>query len=286
MLTDGNSSRRVIESLVKTKLLNEGSGLILGSFGFWEADQNGILTFAEDQLEESTDKYEYESYSIIKFLKIMLNCEFVDDSELLRDYLESLTDNHHAKSDFLLLNVQNNLKVRVGNINKSQISIQKPIIYPGNLLEKPNSPRTDIRLSIADGSTNPGYGNSAYSDLIKQGAYYAIKLAESQNYLENYDVKVTHTDCGAEVYNSTFMNSCFKTLKNDLGVAHMTSPFLITCFGTANEFLNLNISIPIISEYCRTPTTSNKAKYPNLIKLIKDIRFQIAPIVSFINILN
>ncbi|CAG9335587.1 unnamed protein product [Blepharisma stoltei] len=285
ILNEGNSAEKLVESLKKKNIFSSGCGIILGSKSLWNIKEDGVLAYIELGLENSVDNYSYEALAYAKFIKLILEFQDFSDSFKLRLFLEENTKNHHLQPKFSLINIQNSSKAKVGEIYQN-LSINDKIFFPGNSIVVPNSPISNITISMADGVTNPGYINSSYSYPVKWGAQFALSKIKETNILEGFEIIVQHTDCGAEVYSPTYSYSCFNKLKTQLGVGLLTTTTAPTCIGNILSLRKLGISIPHISENAPAPTLTNKKVYPEFMRVIKDSRYNAGVLFSLIATFN
>ncbi|CAG9309801.1 unnamed protein product [Blepharisma stoltei] len=281
ILNKGEVANFLVKSIKDANLFSLGTGIILGTKSWYNATETGLFGIVELGLENVTDSYSYEALGVEKIINIVLNCRQCSDIHDIRSYLEKNTINHRPISNFTVLNVKNSEKTKVGYIYDQQLVISKALVFIGNSSVIPNSPYTNITISISDGITNPGYSNSSYSDKMKEGAKYALMYAKNNNFIDGFAILVTHTDCGAEVYYPKFSLNCFTKLKNSLGVGLLTTPYLPTVIGNINSLRALNISIPQISEIATSPILMNKTTYPEFMRMTKDNRYNFA---GFLNL--
>lgn len=228
----------------------------------------------------------FEALAIKKIIKKIIDVSGLDLSENLKDYLDKNTENHRAPSEFTLFNNQNSISKVVGSIRNGNLTVTEDLIFPGGTTNYPNTYTTVINISLADGRFNPGYYESLYYPLLKEGAMYGLQQVNSENFLGNFQLTAKHTNCGAEVYYRNYSIECFKEIKKELGVAFLSSGFSGVCSGTISDFRELNISIPLISEICATPGLNDKTKYPEFFRVTKDIRFNSNVIVGILKIFN
>ncbi|CAG9336167.1 unnamed protein product [Blepharisma stoltei] len=286
ILANGESAKWLLQSLKEKNIFNFGSGIVLGSNSFWGTDENGILAYVEEGLENSFDYISYESLSCISFIRLILNFSEGQNRVSLRDLLEKETFEHHPLPRFSLLNVQNNKRVKVGEIFHNEVTISSQIIFPGNSTLFPNAPITSIPISMADGDTNPGFPNSSYGSVIKWGANYALEYIVSSHFFDGFEFQVAHTDCGADVYNATFAFNCFSKVKDRLGIGFLTSYASTTCIGYINTLRKLNVSIPHVSEFAPHVQLTDEAAFPEFMRVYKEQRFNVGVLFSLLSVFN
>ncbi|CAG9335588.1 unnamed protein product [Blepharisma stoltei] len=284
ILNEGKSAEKLVKSLKKKNVFGLECGIILGSKSLWSIKEDGVLAYVESELENSVDSYSYEILALTKFIKLILEFPGINDSLELKQFLEDNTENHHLKSKFSVINIKNSQKTKVGDIYH-ELALNGTIIFPGNSTVIPNSPTTNITISVADGVTNPGYTNSSYS-VIKTGAKYALSYIKEINFLDGFEILMHHTDCGAEVYSPSFSYNCFSKLKSQLGVGFLTTPAAPTCIGNIISLRRLGISIPHISENAPAPALTDKVAYPEFMRVIKDSRYNTGVLFSLLAVFN
>ncbi|CAG9309850.1 unnamed protein product [Blepharisma stoltei] len=280
LLTQGENTKKIIISLRTKYIFNAGSGIFLGSSSFSSnMTADGIIGFIESGLEKSIDYSSYEFIAYAKFISLILGFSSSFDQFALHNFLEKNTVKHCPVPNFSIINIQNYRRIIIGNLSNGSLNITSAPIFPGNTTTVPNSPFTYIPISIADGLTNPGYSNSTYK--TKEGAAYALTYIKEHNFFEGFEMSVTHTDCGADVFNSTYAIACFKALRTKLGVGYLTSPFPLTCVGSIMILRSLNVTIPHISEYSQSIYLSNSTVYPEFMRTIKELRYNIEVLLKF-----
>ncbi|CAG9309852.1 unnamed protein product [Blepharisma stoltei] len=284
ILNKGKAAKYLIKSITDANLLNLGTGIILGSKSWQNATENGLFGLVENGLEKAEEYYSYEVLGIEKLVNLVLSCNQCLDTKEIRNYLEKSAINHQPISNFTVLNVKNSEKVRIGYIFEQELVILESPIFIGNSSFIPNSPYTNLTISMSDGVTNPDYPNSLYSDKFKEGAKYALMCAKRDKFIDGFEILVTHTDCGAEVYNPKFSLSCFKKLKNNLGVGLLTAPVAPTALGNIASLRALNISIPHISEYATAEVLASKQNFPEFMRVTKDNRYNAEGVLNLFTI--
>ncbi|CAG9309851.1 unnamed protein product [Blepharisma stoltei] len=284
ILNKGETANFLLKSINNANLLSLGTGIILGSKSWQNATENGLFGLVESGLENAEDYYSYEVLGVEKIINLALSCNQCSDTSEIRNYLEKNTISHRPISNFTVLNAKNNKKVRIGYILEQELVILESPVFIGNSSLIPNSPYTNLTISMSDGITNPGYPNSLYSDKFKEGAKYALMCAKRDNFIDGFEILVTHTDCGAEVYSPKFLLNCFRKLKNELGVGLLASPYASTSIGAIISLRTLNISIPHISEYATAETLASKQNFPEFMRVTKDNRYNAIGILNLFTI--
>lgn len=280
----GQSAQKIINSLILKKLYKPGTGVILGSLGITDAYEDGLLIYVESGLESAQDFLHYQALAFTKMVKIISNLDPIDFHEDLRDKLEKMTQHHHPKAEYSLINIQNGQRIQVGEISNENLTVFEAIVFPGNTTEIPNGYKSSVTISMAIGTTNPGYFNSFYYPALKAGALAGLVMIKSKNLMGNFDLQVTKTDCGAELFYKPYSKPCFEAVKDQLGVVHMTTGFPSVCYGTITTFRELNISAPIISEFCAERVFSNKPQFPEFMRVMKNYGFNIRVLLNLANI--
>mmetsp|Transcript_23765 Transcript_23765/g.23538 ORF Transcript_23765/g.23538 Transcript_23765/m.23538 type:complete len:187 (+) Transcript_23765:292-852(+) len=186
----------------------------------------------------------------------------------------------------MLINTLNSTKIPSGSITAGNLTLTRPILFPGNSSVPPNSPYTNITVSMADGVTNPGAANSSTAHIIKDGARYAFSYLKETHFLDNFQISITHTDCGAEVFNASFAIQCFARLRRQLGIALITANYPLLCIGNIVSLRALNISIPHISENGAAGVLTSQETYPEFMRIIKDSRYNSAAFMAMASVLG
>ncbi|CAG9311407.1 unnamed protein product [Blepharisma stoltei] len=282
--SQGKSASKLVKSLKKKNLMINGTGIILGSRSWSDISENGIFGFIESGLEKAIDYYSYEALACVKLMDLILSFPSNNNNVFLRDFLERNTINHHPIPIFTIMNSDNSEKRSAGTLIDGVITWNNDLVFIGNSSSIPNSPTTQVNIWIADGSTNPGFGNSTLSNPIKQGARYALlSYAEKTHFLDGFDIILTHTDCGAEVYDPAFSLNCFSKIDNP-GVAFMTTPLPFTLIGNLISLKALNISMPVVSEYATPQALENEAEYPQFMRIAGYDLYHTSVLTTLINV--
>ncbi|CAG9322183.1 unnamed protein product [Blepharisma stoltei] len=266
----GNGAQKIVNSLETKDLYQKGTGVIIGSRGIWGADADGLLIYVESELEDAADYAHYEALACLKMLKIIDALSITVSNIELKEKLQSVTYEHQPIFNYSLINIKSSQKVKVGHIFDEELFLNKTLMFPGNTTKIPNTFVSYVNISMADGRTNPGTSSSWFYPALKAAARMAVNLANEQNYLGNFQIAVTHTDCGAESFTTSYSVPCFAALKNQMGVAHLTSGFPLACYGTIQAFRALKISIPMISELCGETIFNNQTTYPEFMRVMKN----------------
>ncbi|CAG9309848.1 unnamed protein product [Blepharisma stoltei] len=271
IINQDESAEKLIKSLKQKNLLK---GVVLLNQNLRNIWKNGLFSYIESGLENADNEYEKEAFAIVKILSKILS--YNDKSGDL-NYLSTA-----SFSNFTLINIQKDKQTNVGSIIDGKINITHSIIWPDESALIPNNPSTEIKISMADGITNPGFPNSPLTGkYIKNGALYALMYIKTTHFLDGFDISVTHTDCGANIYNASFSLNCFKNIKDRLGVGFLTNIFATVAVGNILSFRALNITIPHISDLVIAGTLTSKANFPEFIRISKDSRYIATIIVNF-----
>lgn len=242
------------------------------------------MVYVETELEGAESYAHYEALGCLKLLKIIDNLDFDSYSIDLRDRLIALMPLHHPSPSYSVINIQNSQRKVVGTIVNSFLNLTDEIIYPGGTSEIPNAYKTYINFSMAMGRTNPGYFDSFYYPFLKEGANASMFLVNNEHRLGNFELQYAETNCGAEVYYKPWSQPCLEAAKPILGVAHLTSAFPSVCAGTIESFRELNITIPIISEFCAETIFTNKTVFPEFMRVMKNYGFNIRILLNLASI--
>lgn len=303
LVEDSTFIEKILTSFKNTMMFIKGYGFVLSSNGIYGKLENGLLICVEKGLENASSYEEYEFLAIKNILDIIFAYE--GEMEILINYLEKKTHNHHLKPEFSIINIQNTEKIIIGSIYSDLSIYEKPMsvmttenqnldysnniemystsIFPGDSLDIPNS-KINITISIANGIKDPGYPDTYLVKLIKLGCLYAIRIAQNSGILSNFNINVQDTNCGATVYNQTYSLPCYSENKPKLGAVFLSSPIDSMCVGTLQDFRILNIPIPIISDRCSTPILSDKTLVPEFMRIIAPGSFASGVIASLTTI--
>ncbi|CAG9309810.1 unnamed protein product [Blepharisma stoltei] len=267
ILNQGKVAENLLKSLKQKNILTSGCGIILSSQGIWNLNENGILSYIESGIENATNKFNYEALAIVKFLNLVLKFPGNYDPFALREFLEINTADHYAVANFTVINIQNEQKVKVGEITEGILNFSSNLTFPGNSLTIPNSPYTNVSIWMGDGLTNPlGYPDSPYQ-AVKNGAKFGLIYAERTHLLDGFEILVIHTNCGAEIYDPTYSLNCFAKLKSTPGVGFLTSTYPLIIIGNLMTLKYLNISLPLISEYSPLGILGEKEMFPDFLRM-------------------
>ncbi|CAG9309838.1 unnamed protein product [Blepharisma stoltei] len=276
ILNHENGAQKLLKSLKEKNILGLESGIILKGENLGNITENGIWTYIERGLENSADSYMYELLAIEKFIDFVLGYDDIYDMNNLRQALEKATVRHHPVPDYSVINIQDYQKIVIGGIFNGIMSVLNDF----NII--PNSPFTNITISMADGDTNFGYPPSNYSSSAKIGAKYALFHIKSINFLDGFEILVTHVDCGAEYFTIPDSYDCLSNLTENFGVGFLTSIYTRTVISNILALRSLNISIPQISEYAPGTSLSDIEAYPEFMRVVKNRNYNVKVIVNLI----
>ncbi|CAG9335584.1 unnamed protein product [Blepharisma stoltei] len=281
----GEGATKIISSLKSKNLLTQGTGVLLASQSVWGLQGSGLVAVIESGLQNSTSYYNYEALAVEKFIRQVIS--FNEFSNIaIRELLEKNTVNHHPAQKFMLINTLNSTKIPSGSITSGNLTLTRPILFPGNSTIPPNSPYTNITVSMADGVTNPGSTNSSTSYIVKDGARYAFSYLQKIHFLDNFQISITHTDCGAEVYNASFSIQCFARLRRQLGIALISASYPLLCVGNIVSLRALNVSIPHISENGAAGVLASQQSYPEFMRIMKDSRYNSGAFIALASVFD
>ncbi|CAG9309846.1 unnamed protein product [Blepharisma stoltei] len=271
IINQDESAEKLIKSLKQKNLLK---GVVLLNQNLRNIWKNGLFSYIGSGLENANNEYEKEAFTIVKILSKILS--YNDKSEYLSHLLNGLSSN------FTLINIQKGKQTNVGSIIDGEINFSSSIIWPNGSSVIPNNPSTEIKISIADGITNPGFPKGPLTSMyIKDGAFYALMYIKQTHFFDGFDISITHTDCGAAVYSANFSINCFKSIKDKLGVGFLTNILAPVAIGNILSFRALNITIPHISDVVIAGTLTSKANFPEFIRISKDSRYIATILVNF-----
>ncbi|CAG9329577.1 unnamed protein product [Blepharisma stoltei] len=284
ILNSGQGSSMIIKSLGSKMMLENGYGVILGSDSIWGNFSNdGLVFYTEEGLEKAESDSHFEYLALEKILDKILQVIDYTTEEIIQ-ILEKQTISHHPEPSFSIINIQNGEKIKVGEVKNGKLLIENDMVYPGNSTSIPNMPKISITISLADGITDPGSADFTYLALIRQGNHYAFSVAYQSGLLRNFNLNIQSTDCGASVYDPTYSRPCFGRLKSNMGVVYLSSLYDNVCYGDILDFRALGISAPIISDGCAMPLFTNKAVFPEIMTVLKEMSYTAGLLPELANI--
>ncbi|CAG9331439.1 unnamed protein product [Blepharisma stoltei] len=264
---DKNISIGIQQALASSKILVNGTGILLVGKSSYESATEGALAIVEKDRETiiSNEKYLFEAIS--RMIYLLSNASNVGESLIL---LSKKCKNHYCVNDFSLLNIQNSQRKIVGSIVDGNAVLNNfSMIFPGNSVDVPKSQKKILYFSANDGTTNPGSPSMEIVTFYKRGFTLALQdMNNGIDILQNFQLKLNDFDCGASVYNEKFCYNCINKDKNRLGLAHIVSVTSSMAYGQIATMAKLNITIPLIGVISLDPGLSNSTKYPYFTRVI------------------
>ena len=270
IIIDTSPSLEVIESSLVSKKWNKpGTALIYSSRCLSKIKILGALQIIEGGTEGSKNFIEYHLSSILNLINqvpkaIESNSNiFTTRSEILNSL--KLYSNPQLK----IANFKPNLEI-IGNFDRlnGSVSINQPIIFPGNTSNFNSLSKSIIPISIANGTHDPYSSTSyTYAAYLFNGATYAVQRSNSNAEIENFEIELFPTDCGLFFYDALWYNNCFSKVVNNLGIGLITTLFRASIKGNIKTLRTLNKVVPNVSPLGVDTETNSKIDYPELVKL-------------------
>ncbi|CAG9331430.1 unnamed protein product [Blepharisma stoltei] len=260
LFADNNSSIEIQKNLKSSKMLTNGTGILLISESSYGSTIEGALAIVEKGKEtaESYEKYLY--LTILDMISLLSNASSYDDSLIM---LLEKCPNHYCVNGFSLVNIHENQRKFVGSITNGILMLNSSIVFPGNSVEIPISQKKYLYVSANDGTTNPDAAPSEFVILYNRGFASALKDMNTGNdILQNFQLKLNDFDCGAAVYNAAFNYNCINKDKDKLGLARIMASSSLLAYGEIATLAKLNITLPCIGALNVDSGLSNSTKYP------------------------
>ncbi|CAG9319519.1 unnamed protein product [Blepharisma stoltei] len=286
ILTDPLQSAYLQDSLKNADLLNSGTGIILDQKSGYNCEYEGALIITEKGHEFDSNTTEYLAKSIIDVISYLLdNISSESLNELVSLFDFYLPNNNSIKNEFSIVNIQNGERIVVGSIINSNVTVIKDLVFPGKTKNPPKSAKKVLKLSINDGTTNPGFAPSEGSQIRSMGSYIAAdKINEGTNILSNFQVSLYSFDCGVTIFNESFAKACFTKDADELGLAHFTGFGSAVAIGTLHLLPKLNMSIPCIGSTNMDPSLQSSASFPMYVRTIASSTY--GQLISLISIMG
>ncbi|CAG9328930.1 unnamed protein product [Blepharisma stoltei] len=270
IFTDNDNSLSIQTSLLSTKLIHTGDGILIGKDSYFEAIIEGALIIAEEGQEWSYSQEDYLSNSVSFIMSLLLSKEIsIMTNYQLANILHSVCEHRFCKSSFSLVNIWNGERIIVGSLNSSHISIEKKIFFPGNSTSIPISTKKVLNLSINGGPSNPAPSPPNYDvPLYARGSFMAVSMINRDSeILENFELNLFDFDCGATSYNAIAGAACFTKDIDHFGLAHISSYSSSVVISQLKTFKSLNITIPIVGSTSSAISLNSTAIYPSFIRV-------------------
>ncbi|CAG9331436.1 unnamed protein product [Blepharisma stoltei] len=266
LFTEKNKSIEIQETLSSSKMLINGTGILLIGESSYESSINGALAIVEKGREAVSSNESYLSVAILELINLLKNSSNINNCLLL---LSKTCPDHYCAHDFSLINIQNNQRKLVGTIKKENLVLNSVIEFPGDSFDVPTSQKKVLYISANDGTTNPGMAPTQAVELYKRGLTLAMKdMNDGINTLQNFQLKLNDFDCGASAYNADFNYNCIYKDKNKLGLARIMSLASVIAYGEMATLAKLNNTIPCVGYLNIDPGLSNSTKYPFYTRII------------------
>ncbi|CAG9331229.1 unnamed protein product [Blepharisma stoltei] len=263
LFTDSYESMILQNALISSKLMIVGNGILLGKESYYQTIVDGSLAITEAGQEFSFSNEDFLMNSI-NFIISLLNSSSVENSYQLKKSLDSVCVSHFCKSQLSLVNFHNGKRTIVGNLNTTNVSITKPIVFLGNSATVPISSKTILPISINAGTINPGGVPDLNVPIYARGASMVVSMVNQVelDILRNFQMSLFFFDCGATSYDPIYGYSCFKKDIDKFGLGHVGSFPSSVVIGTMATFNQLNVTLPVIGSCNSAPKLNSTELYP------------------------
>ncbi|CAG9316650.1 unnamed protein product [Blepharisma stoltei] len=257
---DKELSLELQKNLVSSKLIINGTGILLIEDGSYGSSTEGALAIVDKGKELTDSKENYLIDIISEMIDTLSN---ISSSYNIQKVLEERCINRHCVTEFSLINIQEAKRKIVGSIKNGKLSLNFPIIFPGSSTNIPISQKKVLFFSASNGSTDPGGNPVALVPINTRGIALAVKhMNTGTEILQNFQIKLSGFDCGVNIYNPDFCLSCFGKDINKLGLAHIGGLSSSMAMGDMITFKKLNRTTPLVSATNTEVSLGNSTKYP------------------------
>jgi Receptor family ligand binding region len=285
-----NDSDRFVGRILKANGLRKV--IIIDNFfvsiseSIYSANIDGDLIVVEAGLEDAVSSDNYHYTAIFKALS-NLNSSLSNISNIEKSTVyktaKILYPSHTTCTSYSLVNVHNQKKKIVGEIEEDKLRITSSIYYPGNTTNLLLG-RSKIVISIANTSTEIfNLYNYTYFSQVNDGAVYAMDESNRKNDIEGYYVSLFPTGCGIFLYDPGWFSNCYSKVINDMGVAYIDSFWYTATYGDLITLRSLGNIIPQLSYIGGSPALDNYQEFPEFLRITMSLQGFTSSISIFLN---
>ncbi|CAG9325865.1 unnamed protein product [Blepharisma stoltei] len=248
------------KSLITSKLLVAGAGILLIQDSSYDSNLEGSLAIVDKGKEHINSKSNYLLATFSEMIKILGNISSSEDALKL---ISKACLNSYCVTEFSLINIHKGQRKIVGSIKSSKLILNASIIFPGNSTEIPKSSKKILYFSASNGPTDPGGNPQPSCPINARGITLAVKNVNTiGDILQNFYLKLNDFDCGVGIYNPAFCLACFGKDISKLGLAHVGGLTSGMALGEIETFKKLNVTIPMVSATNTDTVLSNSTFFP------------------------
>ena len=278
LIDSSESFSKFEQALVKKNWMKSGSIVIYSSRTPSKLKTIGTLQVCESGTEDFSSVHEFHFNAVSNFVQVMSQKleKTIKSGELTRNVLLQRVKDFSVELNFV--NFQPEIKV-VGNYNKDkrEVNITSNLIFPGNTSDFNLLKKSQILLSIANGTHDPYYSFTyEYLAYLYQGANYAVYRSNLLNEIPNFELVLSPNDCGMFWYEPYWYQSCFSPLVDEMGIGFITSFFGDAIKGNAYTLRGLNKVIPQVSPLGTDDEIESSEKFPEIVKLEASIKLYVS----------
>ena len=194
--------------------------------------------------------------------------DYIDQTSLLAS-LNRLYPSHIRPSDFSLLNLQSGLRIPIGSISSSILSISHPPVYfLGNTTSVPTNTPSILPLSGNFGVRN---AHSYHTSVLTYycGTLLAVEdINRRRDVLETHIVEVFNFTAGVQVWDYDFAYENVNGVTGKLGLAVFTSSSSALTMKLYPFLRSLNYTGPLVGASNTVNTLSSTSLFPGYVRTV------------------
>ena len=266
LIDSSESFSKFEQALVYKNWMKSGSIIINSARTPSHLKTVGTLQVAEIGTEGFSSIHEFHFNAVSNFVQVF-NQKLEKTGELTRSVLLQKVKDFNVELN--IVNFQPDVKV-VGEYNrvKREVNIQSSIVFPGNTTSFKVQTKSQIAISIANGTHDPYYSKTYnFSAYLFKGANYAVYRSNFFNEIQNFELVLSPSDCGIFWYDPYWYQTCFSRILPSMGVGLITSFFTAAIKGNIYSLRALNHTLPQVSPLGANYDLESKENFPELVRL-------------------
>jgi len=173
----------------------------------------------------------------------------------------------HSQTNYTLVNIQAGLRIPVGFVNFTIVSLTQPVLFLGNTTAVPNN--ADLALQV---SGNFGVDNVVAQLLNARFYYYGALLAVEQinatpGLLENFRLELFNFTAGVNIWNYTFVYRHLYPVRTQLGLAVLGGNGSGVTLGLQALLTSIGYKGPVIGSVNTADVLSDRQEFPSFVRV-------------------
>lgn len=243
---------------------------------------NGGIAIVNQKMDMAESYQDYILLSLLQYLKV-LEKNGLTSGQIYREFM-----GFQGTCVYSLVNIQNDQRKIIGNVNHSIVTLTDSIYYYGGDSQRAVLTKPTIQISANTGTKNPpGYPDVYQNSKYQKGTYFAVDYANANSKIfENFElVLYDQVDCGVNVFDYEFSKNCFLEKKLFLGISYIPTFYSIT-IDVLKQFHTLGFEIPVMSGMGSSTSLSSTTDFPMFTRLVSPLDFTTTVFSQFLSIMN